>query len=82
MFGAFCLKAPNGKAGVFFKDGTMVFKLEESVLRETLSLDGAQIFEPADNRPMNGWVQLPYYYADQWPELALKAIEFVKTLKK
>ncbi|MBK0402118.1 hypothetical protein I5M27_03925 [Adhaeribacter sp. BT258] len=80
MFGALCLKAPNNKAGVLFKNDSIAFKLEESLLNETLSLDGAQIFEPADGRPMNGWVQVPYSYSEKWPELAQKAMEFVKTL--
>ena len=82
MFGALCIKASNGKAGVIFKNDTIAFKLEEPLLQETLSLDGAQIFEPADGRPMNGWVQLPITYAEKWPELAQKAMDYVKTLKK
>ena len=82
MFGALCIKAPNGKAGVMFKNDHIVFKLEEPLLQETLSLDGAQLFDPADGRPMKGWVQLPYTYAEQWPDLAQKAMDYVKTLKK
>lgn len=82
MFGALCLKAPNGKAGVILKNETIAFKLQEPLLQETLSLDGAQIFEPADGRPMNGWVQLPLEYSEKWPELAQKAMDYVKTLKK
>ncbi|KAA9340613.1 hypothetical protein [Adhaeribacter soli] len=82
MFGALCMKAPNGKAGVLFKKDNIAFKLEETELQETLSLDGAQIFSPADGRPMNGWVQLPYTYAEKWPELAQKAMDYVRTLKK
>lgn len=82
MFGALCIKAPNGKAGVIYKNETVAFKLEEPYMSEALSLDGARIFEPADGRPMNGWVQLPYSYAEQWPELAQKAMDYVKTLKK
>ncbi len=80
MFGALCIKAPNGKAGVIFKKDTIAFKLAESLLLETLSLDGARMFEPAEGRPMNGWVQLPFSYAEKWPELAQKAMDFVKTL--
>jgi hypothetical protein len=82
MFGALCIKAPNGKAGVIFKNDNIAFKLAEADLNETISLDGAQIFAPADGRPMNGWAQLPYSYAEKWPELAQKAMDFVKTLKK
>ena len=82
MFGALCMKAPNGKAGVLFKKDNIAFKLEDAELQKTLSLDGARIFEPADGRPMNGWVQLPYSYAEKWPELAQKAMDYVSTLKK
>lgn len=82
MFGALCLKAPNGKAGILFKKDKIAFKLEETQMQETMSLDGARIFEPADGRPMNGWVELPFSYAEKWPELAHKAMNFVRTLKK
>lgn len=82
MFGALCLKAPNGKAGVLFKNNQIAFKLEEPLLQETLRLPGAQIFSPAAGRPMNGWVQLPYEYAEKWPDLAQKAMAYVSTLKK
>ena len=82
MFGALCIKAPNGKAGVIFKNDNIAFKLEEPLLQETLSLDGAQIFSPADGRPMNGWIQLPFSYSELWPGLAQKAMDYVRTLKK
>lgn len=82
MFGALCLKAPNGKAGVLFKNDQIAFKLEEPLLQETLQLPGSQIFSPATGRPMNGWVQLPYEYAEKWPDLAQKAMAYVSTLKK
>ena len=34
MFGALCIKAPNGKAGVMFKNDHIVFKLEEHFCRK------------------------------------------------
>jgi hypothetical protein len=80
MFGALCIKAPNGKAFVLFKKDNIAFKLAEPLLQETLSLSGARIFDPADGRPMKGWAQLPYSYAEKWPELAQNAFNFVKTL--
>ena len=80
MFGALSIKAPNNKAAVLFKNDRIAFKLDPPTLQETLSLDGAQIFSPADGRPMNGWVELPYHYAEKWPDLAQKALEFVRTL--
>src|ERR1700756_2910200 len=70
MFGALCIKAPNGKASAMFYKEDMVFKLAGEPLKEALSLDGAKLFDPMGNRPMGGWVQLPYVYADRWPEIA------------
>ncbi|MFC5272031.1 hypothetical protein [Adhaeribacter terreus] len=81
MFGALCIKAPNNKAAVLFKNNNIAFKLPEPELSETLSLDGAKVFDPADGRPMKGWAELPFTYAEKWPELAQKSLAFVKTLK-
>ncbi len=58
MFGALCMKAPNGKAGIMYWKEDMVFKLEGDAMKEALSLDGAKIFEPMAGRQMGGWVQL------------------------
>ena len=80
MFGALCIKSENGKAGVMFWKEFMIFKLPEKELKETLSLDGAKIFEPAEGRPMGGWVQLSFDYADKWKELANKSMDYVKSL--
>jgi hypothetical protein len=82
MFGALCIKAPNGKASAMFYKDEMVFKLAGDPLNEILSLDGARLFDPMGNRPMGGWVQLPFSYADRWFEIAKKAHEQVKELKK
>ena len=82
MFGALCIKAPNGKASAMFYKDEMVFKLSGDPLSETLSLDGARLFNPMGNRQMGGWVQLPFSYADKWFEIAEKAHEQVKELKK
>jgi hypothetical protein len=82
MFGALCIKAPNGKAGVMFWKGDMVFKLEGASLQEVLALDGAEIFTPAEGRPMGGWVRVPYRHAGRWPELAAESMELVAKLKK
>lgn len=82
MFGSLCIKAPNGKAAVFFKNNRIAFKLESTLLQETLSLDGAKTFYPVEAKKMNGWVELPFDYAEQWPELTKNAISFVKNLPK
>lgn len=58
----------------------MVFKLPEAELNEALALDGVQMFTPMDNRPMNGWVQVPYDYANRWQDWAEKAMEFTAAI--
>lgn len=80
MFGALCIKAPNGKTGVMYWKDYMIFKLEGEDLKEVLSWDGAKIFEPAPGRPMGGWVQLSNRYNSQWKQLAEKAMAYVKKL--
>lgn len=80
MFGALCIKAPNGKAAVMFWKDFMIFKLEGRVYEETLALEGARLFDPMDGRPMKGWVQLSQEHASRWPALALEAMQFVKRL--
>ena len=82
MFGALCIKAPNGKAGVMYWKEDMIFKLEGDDLKNALSLQGAKLFDPMGNRPMSGWVQLSFDHSKKWKELAQKSMEYVNTLKK
>jgi hypothetical protein len=82
MFGALCIKAPNGKAGIMFWRDDVIFKLEADDLNNALSLKGAKLFDPMGNRPMGGWVQLSYDHSKKWKELAKKSMDFVKNLKK
>lgn len=82
MFGALCIKAANGKASAMFYKEDMVFKLDGEPLKVALSLDGAKLFDPMGGRPMGGWVQLSYDYADKWPEIGKTSYEQVKLLKK
>jgi len=82
MFGAKCLKAPNGKALAMYWKDCMVFKLTGDAADEALSLDGAHLFNPMDDRPMNGWIQVPFDYADRWKEMAEEALAYVREIKK
>lgn len=82
MFGALCIKAPNGKASAMFYKEDIVFKLDGEPLKVALSLDGAKVFDPMGGRPMGGWVQLSYDYADKWAEIGKTSYEQVKLLKK
>ena len=58
----------------------MVFKLKDEPYDEAMSLDGASIFAPAKDRPMKGWVQLPFEYVDQWDGFANEAAKYVGSL--
>lgn len=80
MFGALCIKAPNGKAAVMCWKGFMVFKLEGKSFDEAMELDGAKLFDPMDGRPMKEWVQLSEAHASHWKALAEKAMEKVRLL--
>lgn len=82
MFGALCIKAPNGKAAAMFWKDNMIFKLEGEAKKEATSLDGAKTFEPADGRQMKGWTQLSYDYADKWKYFSEKSMDYVRELKK
>ena len=82
MFGALCIKAPNGKSGVMFWKEDIVFKLDGDNLKDALSLDGAKLFDPMGGRPMKGWVQLSYDYKNKWKKFAEIAMSEVKKLKK
>ena len=82
MFGSECLKAPNGKALAIYYKGNMVFKLRDEAYNEAMALDGADLFNPGGKRPMNGWVELPYDYAEQWPHFAEEAMAYVRTIEK
>ena len=82
MFGVPCIKAPNGKACSGFHGNFITVKLDKATERETLALDGVKVFTPMENRPMNGWLQVPIDYADRWNYLAKKAFDYVKTLEK
>lgn len=78
MFGALCIKAPNGKAAAMFKGDAMIFKLPAEAEREVLSLDGTGIFDPMGGRPMRGWVEVPFVYAERWPDWARQALAYVR----
>ena len=88
MFGALCIKASNGKAGVMFWKDDMVFKPGPDHEKEASSLRGASVFTPAEGRPMNGWIQVPNAHSAKWKKLAeismkhVAAIEAVKKPKK
>lgn len=82
MFGALCMKTPNGKSAAMFWKDNIVVKLQGDSLKEALSLDGTNLFEPMEGKPMKEWVQIPFHYKDQWKKFALLSAESVKAVKK
>jgi len=82
MFGALCMKTPNGKASAMFWKDNIVVKLTGEAYNEAMSLDGAQLFDPMDGRPMKEWVQIPFSYKAKWKGLAIQSAEGVKILEK
>ncbi len=83
LFGCQCVKALNGKAAFFYwpQGEAAVFKLQGDAAQEALALDEAHYFNPMGDRPMNGWVQLSFHYADRWPAFAAQALAYVQTLR-
>ena len=81
MFGAMCMKTPNGKSAAMFWKDNIVVKLNGNSLQEALSLDGAKLFEPMEGRPMKEWVQIPFQYKDKWEKYTVISADNVKKLK-
>ncbi|UWX62053.1 hypothetical protein N0B40_07115 [Chryseobacterium oranimense] len=82
MFGALCLKAPNGKAFLLSKNGNIAIKLSGEFLEEALALNGASIFEPSEGKKMNGWVQIPDEHQSRWKNFAESALAEVEKIGK
>jgi len=81
MFGALCIKAPNGKAGVMFWKEDMIFKLDPENEQKALALTGSQVFTPAEGRPMNGWIHVSNTHAAKWKNFAEQAMDFVSKIE-
>jgi len=82
VFGAFCIKAPNGKPSAIFWKNDMIFKLDPESEKLALSLPGARqgthLYAP--DRPMRGWVLIPFIHSAEWARFAEKSIEYVRNL--
>lgn len=81
MFGALCIKAPNGKARIMFWREYMVFKLPATDQAKVLLLKDAKMFTPMEGRAMNGWVQLSEQHQAVWKQYAEMAMEYVRKIK-
>ena len=82
MFGALCMKMPNGKSGAMFWKDNIVVKLRGDVLQEALSLDGTKLFEPMEGKPMKEWVQIPFAYKNKWKKFAKISAQSAETMEK
>ena len=81
LFGSPCIKT-NGKAFATFSHGDLVVKLMGKSHAHALSLAGAKLFDPGMGTQMKEWVQVPFTYAAEWPDLAADALEYVTALAK
>jgi len=82
MFGALCVKTPNGKAGAMFWKDCIVVKLDGDAFREAMSLDGSKQFEPMEGRPMKEWVQIPFEHKNKWKKFVTISVDIVRKIKK
>lgn len=81
MFGALCIKAPNGKAGVMFWHDDLIVKLDGDDQKKAMALSGAKMFEPMAGRPMNGWIHIPNVHSAKWKKYAEIAMDHVKKIE-
>ncbi|MDQ6757323.1 MAG: hypothetical protein M3004_10350 [Bacteroidota bacterium] len=82
MFGALCMKMPNGKSAAMFWKNNIVVKLHGKALQDALSLDGTKLFEPMEGRPMKEWVQIPFDYKSKWEMFAKISTQSVEKIEK
>jgi len=80
MFGAQCIKTPNGKAAAMFWHDNLIVKLTGEARDEAMSLDGTKFFDPMDGRPMKEWIVVPFGYRDKWKELTELAVVYVRDI--
>ena len=84
LFGAACIKLKNGKTAAIFWQDCMLFKLNELAQKEALKLDAVKIASHlyAPEKPMKGWIVIPFKHSNTWESFTKLAIAFVKTIKK
>lgn len=82
MFGALCMKMPNGKSAAMFWKDNIVVKLHGKRLQEAMGLTGAKLFEPMEGKPMKEWVQIPFDHKNKWKTFAEESAKAVGTIEK
>lgn len=80
MMGRPSIKAGGKLIACYESRGSMAFKLpDEAEQEKALALEGARIYDPADNgRKMGGWIEVPSAHEGKWPALAEKALQLRK----
>jgi hypothetical protein len=81
MMGRSSIKAGGKLIACLESRGTMAFKLpDEAEQEKALALEGARVYEPADNgRKMGGWIEVPPAHEARWAELAATALRLRKS---
>lgn len=81
MMGRPSIKAGGKLIACLESRGTMAFKLpDEAEQEKALALDGARVYEPADNgRQMGGWIEVPSAHEESWAALAETALRLRKS---
>lgn len=78
MFGKRCLKA-DGKGIAALDAESMAFKLGGDAHAQALTLEGAKLWDPSGkHRPMKEWIQVPLERAEEWPQLAMQALAYLR----
>lgn len=81
MFGAPCLKTPEGKSAAMLWQESLVVKLKDDRLKEVLKLSGTRPFEPMEGKRMKEWVLIPFSHKNRWKEFLVHSSAYVKQYK-
>lgn len=69
----------NNKPFIIKNKHYMVFRLPSEKFNEALKLDGSLYFNPIGNeRPMKGWIQVPYSWKEKWEDFALESLAYIQ----
>jgi len=84
MFSADCIKTNDGKVAAILWQDNMLFKLDEKSQQEALLLEGSKVASHLydTNKPMKGWISVPFIHSNLWSDFTRKAITFIKILPK
>jgi hypothetical protein len=59
----------KGRAFAFCKHGNIILKLEHGAGVHALGIRGSARYNPFNIAQTNSWIQVPYYYHQDWKEL-------------